>query len=238
MKNRKFLYVLFILLLFPALVSCSTSNIDTEGTIDAEDLTETDAAYALEYALTTALIDSGQELIQYIRTHSLIPQSYAVLEDNRNTIPGLNSLLESWDEEFSTYLVQSFEVILETLSTVGSDVRFNDPFAFVQESDTSASDYFLKLHGTSILTYIYSVTAQADYSTLEKARNQYNIYIRTSNFVYGKSDDELAENMNADEFGALFYNTFTQMLRNNEKLFRTTPDPYLDSRVKAVFGNN
>jgi len=238
MKHFKFLYTAFILLICLALVSCSTVHNDAEGTIDAEDLTETDAAYALEYALTTALIDSGQQLIQYIKTHSLVPQSYSVLEENRNTIPGLNSLLETWDEEFSAYLIRSFEEILESVNTVSSEVRFDDPFAFVYESDTSASDYFLELYGMSILTYIYSVAAKADYSTLEKARNQYNIYIRTSNFVYGKSDAELAENRNADEFGTLFYNTFTQLLRNNERLFRTTPDPYLDPRVKAVFGNN
>ena len=238
MKHCRLLCIFLILLLCLASVSCSTSRAEAESSVDVEDLTETDAAYALEYALTTALIDSGQQLIQYIKTHSLIPQSYAVLEENRNTIPGLNSLLESWDEEFSSYLVQAFETVLESVDTVSSGIRFDDPFSFVRESDTSASDYFLELHGSSILTYIYSVTAQADYSTLEKARNQYNIYIRTSNFVYGKTDAELAENNNADEFRTLFYNTFIQLLRNNERLFRTTPDPYLDPRVKAVFGNN
>ena len=238
MKHLRFLCISVILLLCLTAVSCASSHAEAEGSVAVEDLTETDAAYALEYALTTALIDSGQQLVQYIKTHSLIPQSYSVLEENRNSIPGLNSLLETWDEEFSTYLVRSFEEILETVDIVSSGIRFDDPFSFVQESDTSASDYFLKLHGISILTYIYTVASQADYSTLEKARNQYNIYVRTSNFVYGTSGVELAENNNADEFGTLFYNTFTQLMRNNERLFRTTPDPYLDPRVKAVFGNN
>ena len=97
---------------------------------------------------------------------------------------------------------------------------------------------FLKLHGNAILTYLYNVAANADYATLEKARNQYNIYIRTSNYVYGTSYAELEECNVIDEFGSLFYRTFTQLLRTNERLFRTTPDPYLDPRVKAVFGND
>ena len=53
-----------------------------------------------------------------------------------------------------------------------------------------------------------------------------------------ETNKELEENNNVDEFGSLFYRTFTQLLRTNEKLFRTTPDPYLDPRVKAVFGND
>jgi len=236
--KKKATGLLFIFLIFCLLLgSCSTSA-PAETNVDVEDLTESDAAYALEYALTTALIDAGQQMIQDIRTRKMIPVSYSVLDENRNSIPGLNSLLNSWDEEFSIYLISSFEKVLENVNTVGANIKFDNPFAFVNESDTSASDYFLKLHGNSILTYIYSVAANADYTTLEKARNQYNIYIRTSNFVYGTSEEELPENNNASEFGTLFYNNFVQLLRNNERLFRTTPDPYLDPRVKAVFGNN
>jgi len=237
MKNRTTGIIFFFLIFCLLMGSCSSSS-STEANVDVENLTEADASYALEYALTTALIDTGQQMIQDIRTRKLIPASYSVLDENRNSIPGLNSLLNSWDEEFSTYLISSFEKVLENVNTVGSNIKFDDPFTFVKESDTSASDYFLKLHGNSILTYIYTVAANADYTTLEKARNQYNIYIRTSNFAFGTAKEELAENDNAGEFGTLFYNNFVQLLRNNEKLFRTTPDPYLDPRVKAVFGNN
>jgi len=230
--------ILSIFLIFCLLLGSCSTGATIETNVDAEDLTEDDASYALEYALTTALIDTGQQMIQDIRTRKLIPVSYSVLDENRNDIPGLNSLLNSWNEEFSTYLISSFEKVLESVNTVGSTIKFENPFDFVKESDTSASDYFMKLHGNAILTYIYTVTANADYTTLEKARNQYNIYIRTSNFVYGSSEEELPENDNAGEFGTLFYSNFVQLLRNNEKLFRTTPDPYLDPRVKAVFGNN
>ena len=237
MKKRKTGF-LFIFLIFCLLLASCSSSASAETNVDAEDLTESDASYALEYALTTALIDTGQQMIQDIRTRKLIPASYSVLDENRNDIPGLNSLLNSWDDEFAIYLISSFEQVLESVNTVGSTIIFEDPFAFVKQSDTSASDYFLSLYGNSIFDYIYSVASNADYTTLEKARNQYNIYIRTSNFVYGSSEEELAENNNANEFGILFYNNFVQLLRNNERLFRTTPDPYLDPRVKAVFGNN
>lgn len=237
MRRRITAVLSFLLILTVMLSSCKTSA-EAETPSEIKNLTEADAPYALEYALTTAMIDSGQQLIQDIKTRSLLPKSYAVLEENRNIIPGLNSLLESWDEEFSDYLVQAFESVLESVDMISSDITFSDPFAFVNESDTSTTDYLLKLHGSAILTYIYKIASEADYSTLEKARNQYNIYIRTSNFVNGTDNKELEENNNVDEFASLFYRTFTQLLRTNEKLFRTTPDPYLDPRVKAVFGND
>jgi len=231
MDSLKTVFI-FLIAVF-LLTSCSSTGSSRSG----EPPTVEEASYAMEVALSMAMVNAGRDFINYtLRSEDFIPLSYSVLREYPDLVPGLDTLLEIWRIRFSTFLENSYPVISESLLTMASDVQFEDPFSFVYSSSTSGTDYFVALHGDELKKAIMSTLKTADFSILEKARVQYNVWVRTGNYANGTTMQELDKTDLAADMTGLLYNILTGLIARNEDLFRTTPDPFGDPRVRAVFG--
>ena len=231
---KKALKAALLFILIALLCSCSSTKV-----IDAEDLTDEDAAYAMEVALSTAVINAGRDFLSLTNgSKKFLPDSYLILDAVRQSVPGLSSILDTWHDEFASYIDSAYDALSESIMDLAGTVVFDDPFTFVNLSDTSASDYFLLLHGEELEKLITDMVSNAGFSTLEKARIQYNIYLITMDYVNGTSSKTLEAADAEAELSKKLYGIFTSLLARDEELFRTTPDPYLDPRVIAVFGNS
>lgn len=232
---KKFLTTAAAVLILLMLASCGTAG----APVAADDLTDSDAAYAMETALSAAVLNAGLDFMGTAGDiYSSLPASYDILKEMQDMVPGMRSLMDIWREDFREYLISSFEGTLESISALAAEVKFDNPFYYVNLSDTSGTDYFMSIHGDEVYSYFLDIAMNADYSNLEKVRNQYNIYIRMADFVGGTRTEELKEADTAVEIADKLYSRFAGLLSENEELFRTTPDPYLNPRVIAVFGNN
>ncbi len=238
-KSKILFAVLTALVLALSLTSCATKMPKKKIEVLRHEPTEEEAAYAMETAVSTAVLNAGQDIItDILPTLDFLPDSYLILKDYTATVAGLNSIMESWRTYFSAYFTSCMDGISEKISGMLLQLEFEDPFEFVRSSNTSGTDYFISLFGEQIRAEIKSVVEMADFSYLEKGRNQYNVYIRTSNFVNYTQKKELEKVDAVSELTDRLYNIFVGLVAEEEDLFRTTPDPYGDPVVKAVFGTD
>ena len=232
MRNKAFLSVLLSLFVFLCF-SCASGNI-----AESSGFSESDAVSAMEVALSTAIINSCEDFMKLsLPTNDFIPGSYLVLKQSTEEVTGLSKLLGNWSQSLRDFIEESYSDLSEFLLITGSRVRFRNAVSFVRRSNTSGTEYFLRLYGPSIKEKIHSVLEQADTSFLEKARIQYNIHVKLTNFTDNKSIPMLEECDAVSELTEQFYQIFSQLLKENEDLFRTTPDPFGDPVIAAVFGN-
>lgn len=236
-KSKILFTVLLALVLASFLTSCATKMPKKKIEVLRHEPTEEEAAYAMETAVSTAVINAGQDMITIVLPSlDFLPDSYLILKDYTDRVAGLNSIMENWRNYFSAYITQSMDGISERVNAMLMQLEFENPYEFVRSSNTSGTRYFLSLFGEQIRTEIKNVVEQADFTYLEKGRNQYNVYIRTTNFISSVKKNELEQVNAVTELTDKLYNTFTELVAEEEDLFRTTPDPYGDPVVKAVFG--
>ena len=236
-KSKILLTVLLALVLASFLVSCGTKMPKKKIEVLRHEPTEEEAAYAMETAVSTAVINAGQDLITTVLPSlDFLPDSYLILKDYTDRVAGMNAIMENWRNYFRFYITQSMDGISEKVNAMLMQLEFDNPYEFVRSSNTSGTRYFVSLFGDQIRTEIKNVVEQADFTYLEKGRNQYNVYIRTTNFISSVKKNELEKVNAVTELTNKLYNTFIELVAEEEDLFRTTPDPYGDPVVKAVFG--
>ena len=238
-KSKILLFVLVALVLAAFLTSCATRMPKKKIEVLRHAPTEEEAAYAMETAVSTAVLNAGQDIVtDILPTLDFLPDSYLILKDYTNRVAGLNAIMESWRTYFRTYFTGSMDSISEKISGMLLQLEFEDPFEFVRSSNTSGTEYFVSLFGEQIKAEIRDVVQQADFTYLEKGRNQYNVYIRTSNFINYTKMNELEKVDAVSQLTDKLYNILVSLIAEEEDLFRTTPDPYGDPVVKAVFGTD
>ncbi len=238
-KSRILLALLLALVFASFLTSCATKMPKKKIEVLRHQPTEEEAAYAMETAVSTAVLNAGQDIVtDILPSQDFLPDSYLILKDYTKKVAGLNAIMESWRNYFRTYITNSMEVLSEKISGMLLQLEFEDPFEFVRSSNTSGTEYFISLFGDQIREELKAVVEQADFTYLEKGRNQYNVYIRTSNFVNYAKSDELEKVDAVSQLTDRLYNILVSLIAEEEDLFRTTPDPYGDPVVKAVFGTD
>ncbi len=236
-KSRILLTVLLALVLASFLTSCATKMPKKKIEVLRHEPTEEEAAYAMETAVSTAVINAGQDMVATVLPSlDFLPDSYLILKENTGRVAGLSAIMENWRTYFSAYIIENMDNMSEEVNGMLMQLEFANPYEFVRSSNTSGTEYFLSLFGEEIRAEIENVVEQADCTSLEKGRNQYNVYIRTTNFINGTQKSELEKVNAVTQLTDKLYNTFTELVAEEEDLFRTTPDPYGDPVVKAVFG--
>lgn len=236
-KSRILFTVLLALVLASFLTSCATKMPKKKIEVLRHEPTEEEAAYAMETAVSTAVLNAGQDMVTMVLpSQDFLPDPYLILKDYTDRVAGLNSIMENWRNYFSAYITQSMDSISEKINAMLMQLEFDNPYEFVRSSNTSGTDYFISLFGEQIRSLVKDVVEQADFTYLEKGRNQYNVYIRTNNFISVVKKNELEQVNAVTELTDKLYNIFVELVAEEEDLFRTTPDPYGDPVVKAVFG--
>lgn len=226
MKKAFEIIILFLLIFI--YVSCAT------GTTYSE-ITEEEAAYSMNLAMTTAFENTASRLINVSNTMNTIPDQYKILDDTRNDVPGLNAILNSWDDEVKIYIKAQIPSMKEELSSYVFGLTYENPLEFITKSDTSGSELFESLYFDKVLDFCRRIAENADYSTLEKAVYQYNLYIRSNDMIYKTNTEKLEIQDVSDYFTDILTTDFFNVLFSSEELYRTTPDPYKDRTAAVVF---
>lgn len=216
-----------VLLVF-ALVSCSSSK-------SYSPVTEEEAAYSMNLAMTTAFENTISRLINATDLMQTVPPQYVILEEYKNTVPGLNAILNSWDTQIKNYFKSAIPQIENELYPYVNSLEYNDPLSFIASSDTSGSELFQKLYYDVVFDFCSNLAQNADYSILESAVNQYNLYLKANDFLYRTQSEKLDVSDPSMYFTNLLTISFFNVLYSSEELYRTTPDPYKDRTAAVVF---
>lgn len=225
---KKVTVIACALLLFFVSVSCSSTR-------SYSPVTEEEAAYSMNLAMTTAFENTISRLINATDSMQTVPPQYIVLETNRNLVPGLNAILNSWDAQIKDYFKSAIPQIENELYPYVSTLEFKDPLFFITSSDTSGSELFQKLYYDVVFDFCSNLAKNADYSVLESAVNQYNLYIKAYDFLYRTQSEKLEISDSSTYFTNLLTISFFNVLYSSEELYRTTPDPYKDRTAAVVF---
>ncbi len=221
----------FIILLAVMLSSCVTKS---------SQFNESDANYVMHTVLETSINKAISKTVTYVDTsETFIPKSYSVLEDNRHTVAGLDSLLCDWTDyvkQYTAVRIPDFRLILDNLS---ESFVFADPVNIAKGSKTSVTELFKSRNLIALTKEINELLSDIDTTAFERAANQYNQWVNSSNkLINTKPLNTIKVTSVKPQITAELLQIFFENMAFSEELFRTTPQPDMESVVEHVLGFN
>ncbi|MCR4676190.1 MAG: hypothetical protein K5634_03050 [Sphaerochaetaceae bacterium] len=232
-SNRKtnLFSIIIVVVLLSLLVSCGTRV----TTVPDRDPTIEEADQALHMAIDTAKQNADYEFYNEVRKSIFLPDQYSRLSSESDSIPGMNSMIDQWNEYIGNFIYSHIDEFYTFISDRVSTLLFDDPFEYVNSSDTSASDMFIRLYKDDITGFWNQYIGEIDDSAVDDMLNQLRNWDVNQNLLY---DTPVIEPENTDIPSFLvgrITSMYLDLLSLEEELFRTTPDPYGDQTSKLVF---
>lgn len=198
--------------------------------------------YTMHYVLEKAAEQTVSGLFMKLNDFSepMVPQEYDVMVQMRNVIPGMNSILNNWARQASTYVLGFFDRFREYCSDMVLSQVFTDPRALLDSGSSSTSLYMRRQHYSEIRQIIRENLTTPDPTYWNEAVLQFNAWVATGGLLdrepqqalSAPSDAEGVADMLADYLANLYFRD----LASAEALIRTTPDPQMDSLAEQVLG--
>ena len=237
MKRKRLFPASAILLLCLAvllsLTGCATAVSEAELTEDAYFLAvETVALQARDNAVTNLFLrlNEGSE--------PMVPQEYSFLLEKRSDVPGLDGLLKKWSATVSEFAVARYTEYSEFAESVIVTPLIGNPQQLLEAGYDSVSSYFRAQLEEQMMQAVYAETENLDTSAWDSILIQYDAWSATRKLVINEDNPPIDENgKDGRKIAATaLIQAFFSYMRDSEVLFRTTPNPDLDSRTARILG--
>jgi hypothetical protein len=204
--------------------------------------TDAEVDYTIHYVLEKAEEQAVSDLFMKLNrfTEPMVPDEYYIMVRMRDTIPGMNGILNNWARQTSAYVLGFYDSFREYSRNLAQSQTFTDPRALLGSGSSAASLYLKRLHYNEVRQIIRDNLTEPDPTYWNEAVLQYNAWINTGSLLNGQtprtisapSDTDAVADMLADYLADLYFRT----LASTETLIRTTPDPQMDSLAAQVLG--
>ncbi|MCR5760660.1 MAG: hypothetical protein K6F82_01455 [Sphaerochaetaceae bacterium] len=212
-------------------ISCSTFGSKHKY----EDITEEEAAQALEVALYTASSNAGTEFYRQISQDSFLPEEYQKMTEFKDVIPGFSVMMETWREYAEEYIYNNLEEFYTFIESRVENMTFEDPIYYVESSNTSITTAFSALNYSSMVDFWRECFEDLEIWGARDILNQYTNWIVSKDQING-TNTELINSVDMREFLSVHMTElYLDLLATEEELFRTTPDPYGNEVARKVF---
>ncbi len=215
------------------LAGCATAVSEAELTEDAYFLAvETVALKARDNAVTNLFLHLNQG------TEAMVPAEYSFLVSKRENIPGLDGLLKKWSATVSEFAVTRYTEYSEFAESVIVTPLIGNPRDLLDAGIDSVSSFFRSQLEEQMIQAVYAETENLDTSAWESILVQYDAWTATRKLLLQEENPAIDEN---DKDGRkiaakALIQAFFKYMEDSEVLFRTTPNPDLDSRTARILG--
>ena len=223
-----------IMILPVALTSCALSR-NSE-----KDFSEDECRYTLDIVLRQATDSAIPALFMSLNNYdvSMVPSEFAFLDELRETIPGMDRLLDSWEEDVISFSLPYYDEFSTRLESLVDGIVFEDPVGLVRTGVSSLSEYFQKKYGELLSAGMRERLVGLDVSEWTKVAVQYNSWASSMDKLYGQDNPRIDVEMPYDEFITILsrhlVDVYIRTFRSYEVLIRTTPNPDMDPVVARV----
>ncbi|MBR2281587.1 MAG: hypothetical protein IJ863_03085 [Spirochaetales bacterium] len=233
--GRRIPTLLVLIIIAFTLVSCKT--VATSADYDEE-------TYESVYNLILDKSRSDAVLNLFISLNEgeedMIPNEYSFLRDYRYRVPGLDRILTNWSRTTRGFLVPSFDTFQRFVSELFASVEKPDYRAIVESGGSPISLYLQQECSDAMTADIEGFISDIDVSAWNEAVVQYSAWANTRRLLYEEDNPEIVRGSTDDETRHMLakhlVDLFFSVLQRYEFLFRTTPDPEMDSVAAAILG--
>jgi len=226
MKFKKIVLILLLLFII-FLNSCvSTQDTDLENTLKAIDILKD---LTVNQAYSTMMNSTLDELTFY-------PSTNPILFSQESEIPGLEPMLQEWNENARQCVKDNLESIFNSIEDYFGELVIESPNAITVENSTLTITFLLQQqYNSEIETLIYNtLTENMDLTSYTRIKNQYNAYLETKAFIKSTPFESYDYNI-MDFLTPMLTSNIFKALKEAEIYCRTTPLPYLDETYVKVF---
>ncbi len=235
MERRRFQTLLVLIAIVFMLASCKTVTTETE--YSQED-------YELVYSLVLAQSrsDAVQNLFISLNEgqEDMIPSDYSFLRLYRSRVPGLDRILTNWATTTSGFLVPSFDVFQRFVAELFDSAAMPDCKEILNQGDDSISLYIKEQCQAEMVADIDAFIADIDVSAWRETVVQYSAWVNTRALLYDEENPAIGDIPTDEEIRRMLsqhlVDLFFSFLSKYETLFRTTPDPEMDSLAAEILG--
>ena len=215
------------------LAGCATAVSEAELTEDAYFLAvETVALQARDSAVTNLFLHLNEG------SETMVPPEYPFLTEKRKDIPGLDELLSGWSRTVSEFAVTRYTEFSQYVESVIVSPLITNPRYLVDNGVDSVSSFFRAQLEEQMQQIVYDGIADLDTSAWESILVQYEAWTATRKLLLQEENPAIDENDNDGRKIAAkaLIQAFFKYMEDSEVLFRTTPNPDLDSRTARILG--
>ena len=217
------------------LVSCRTTTTTTDYTDEQYDSV---LSLVLERSQSDAIVNLFIRLNEY--GDNMVPKDYSFLDEYRDRVPGMDSILGSWAHTITDFLIPNFDTFKTFVPELFATVKKPDSKALLQSSDDSISAYYRTACFDDMVTDLEVFLDGLDVSVWHDAAVQYMAWVSTRAMLYDEENPTMGQDFTEQELYHLVAEHLTDLfftyLARYETLFRTTPDPGMDSLASAILG--
>jgi len=226
MKFKKIVFIQLIIFII-LLTSCvSTKETSLEDTLKAIDILKD---LTINQAYSTMMNSTLDELVFY-------PSTNPVLFSQETEIPGLEAMLNEWDNNAREYVKDNLNSILSTIGGYFEKLEIDNPTEITKENSTlTITSLLQQQYNSEIETLIYdTITQTMDFTSYIRIKKQYNAYLETKAFIKATPVESYDYNI-MDFLTPMLTSNIFKALKEAENYCRTTPLPYLDETYVKVF---
>ena len=226
MKFKKIVFIQLIIFII-LLTSCvSTKETSLEDTLKAIDILKD---LTINQAYSTMMNSTLDELVFY-------PSTNPVLFSQETEIPGLEAMLNEWDNNAREYVKDNLNSILSTIGGYFEELEIDNPTEITKENSTlTITSLLQQQYNSEIETLIYdTITQTMDFTSYIRIKKQYNAYLETKAFIKATPVESYDYNI-MDFLTPMLTSNIFKALKEAENYCRTTPLPYLDETYVKVF---
>lgn len=170
----------------------------------------------------------------------MIPADYSFLKEYRYKVPGLDRILTNWAQTTIGFLVPNFDVFQQFVMELFSSVEKPDCKAIIEAGGDSISQYLKEQCSAEMVADINAFLSNIDVSEWKETVVQYSAWVNTRELLYNEDNPSISS-VPADEeiremLSQHLVDLFFSFLSKYETLFRTTPDPEMDSLAASILG--
>lgn len=204
----------------------------------------TDADYERVYGIV--LQEAGNNAILDIfrslndGKESLIHPDYSFLDTYRSRIPGLDRILRNWTSTATGFLIPSFDRFQQLVKELFASVETPDCVKLLSDDDTSVSRYVRESCSDIMVETVGAFISDLDVSAWREALVQYSAWARARALLYDEDNPLLvaipSDSETRQMIAPFLVDLFFSYMEKSESLFRTTPDPDMDSVAASILG--
>ncbi len=235
MGRRRIQTLLVLIAIVFMLASCKTVATTSE-------YTEEDYEFVYNLVLNESRSDAVQNLFISLNEgkEDMIPSEYSFLKEYRSKVPGLDRILTNWSKTTRDFLVPSFDTFRQFVIEIFSSAEKPDCKTIIEAGDDSISQYFKEQCSAVMTADIKAFISDIDVSEWRETVVQYSAWVNTRELLYDEDNPEIGAIPTDEETREMLsqhlVDLFFTFLSKYETLFRTTPDPDMDSLAASILG--
>lgn len=235
MGRRRIPTLLVLIAIVFMIASCKTVATTSE-------YTEEDYEYVYNLVLDRSRSDAELNLFINLNEgkEDMIPADYSFLKEYRYRVPGLDRILTNWSKTTRGLLVPNFDVFQKFVTELFSSTQKPDCKVVIEAGGDSISQYLREQCSAEMVADISAFITDLDVSAWREAAVQYSAWVNTREHLYEEDNPEIKAIPSDDEIREMLsqhlVDLFFTFLSKYETLFRTTPDPEMDSLAASILG--